>query len=89
MLNDEYQSMAANAICHAAAMAGQVWQDAAYQTMLPSVIYRPALSQDGGKWCALYGANLQEGVAGFGDTPAEAMRDFDNHWTSERPAPRR
>jgi len=46
----------------------------------PSVLYRPCLSPDGNQWCALYGKNLQEGVAGFGDSPADAMRDFDKNW---------
>jgi len=46
----------------------------------PSVLYRPAISIDGNKWCALYGDNLQEGVAGFGDSPAAAMTDFDANW---------
>ena len=32
-----------------------------------------AVGHDGDQWCALYGENLQEGVAGFGRTPAEAM----------------
>lgn len=48
----------------------------------PSVLYRPALSIDGNMWCALYGANLQEGVAGFGETPEKAMLDFDKNWRS-------
>ena len=52
----------------------------------PSVLYRPAISIDGNKWCALYGDNLQDGVAGFGDTPAEAMENFDKNWYTERPA---
>lgn len=46
----------------------------------PSAIYRPAISVDGNQWCALYGENLQEGVAGFGDSPAEAMVSFDAAW---------
>lgn len=46
----------------------------------PSVLYRPCLSLDGDKWCALYGPNLQEGVAGFGDSPADAMAAFDQAW---------
>lgn len=50
----------------------------------PSAIYRPALLQDGDKWCALFGENLQEGVAGFGDTPDEAMRAFDQAWLTEK-----
>lgn len=47
----------------------------------PSAIYRPALYIDGDKWCALYGANIHDGVAGFGDSPAEAMADFNAAWT--------
>lgn len=47
----------------------------------PSVLFRPTLSIDGNQWCALYGSNLQEGVAGFGDSPDLAMQDFDRHWT--------
>lgn len=34
------------------------------------------LSLDGNKWCALIGWDLQEGVAGFGDTPEEAIADL-------------
>lgn len=66
-----------------------VVQDIAYhaaivrdQMVRPSVIYRPALSLDGDQWCALYGANLQEGLAGFGDSPAAAMAAFDAAWGS-------
>ncbi len=55
----------------------------------PSVLYRPTLSLDGNQWCALYGRNLQEGIAGFGDTPADAMRHFDSEFmyrkASEQP----
>jgi hypothetical protein len=50
-----------------------------------SVLYRPALSRDGSQWCALYGANLQEGIAGFGCTAAEAMAAFDAAWHQEKP----
>ncbi len=46
----------------------------------PSVLMRPGLFFDGNRWCALYGANMQDGVAGFGDSPAAAMNDFDRHW---------
>lgn len=54
---------------------------AAFEQMRPSVLYRPALSIDGNQWCALYGEDLQAGVAGFGDTPALAMQDFDKQWS--------
>ena len=51
---------------------------------LPSAIYRPTLSIDGNQWCALYGASLMEGIAGFGDTPELAMRDFDNQFRTAK-----
>lgn len=53
---------------------------AARQHARPSAVYRPALSLDGNAWCALYGDNLQIGIAGFGDSPDEAMRAFDAAW---------
>lgn len=43
-------------------------------------VLKPKIAKDGNQWCLLYGDNLQEGVAGFGDTPAEAARDFTNAW---------
>lgn len=46
----------------------------------PHVYMRPALSIDGDRWCATYGANMQDGVVGFGPSPAEAMADFDTNW---------
>ena len=47
----------------------------------PSFLFKPKLYIDGDKWCALYGENLQEGVAGFGDSPELAYQDFDKQWT--------
>lgn len=41
---------------------------------------RPRVFPDGTAWCCLYGDNLQEGVAGFGDTPAQACHAFDLAW---------
>ena len=34
------------------------------------------ISLDGNQWCALMGIDLQEGIAGFGDTPQEAVEDL-------------
>ena len=31
-------------------------------------------------WCALYGDNLQDRVAGFGESPELAYQDFDRNW---------
>lgn len=38
------------------------------------------ISIDGNQWCVLYGENLQDGVAGFGDSPDSASRNFDTNW---------
>jgi hypothetical protein len=83
-LNDEWQSMVANSICYAADLAKLAIQEAALRFSAPSVLYRPALSKDGNQWCALYGENLQDGVAGFGDTPEQAMADFDRAWGAQQ-----
>lgn len=53
---------------------------AAYEQQRPSVVFRPKVYIDGNQWCALYGDNLQDGVAGFGDSPDQAMREFDKAW---------
>jgi hypothetical protein len=46
----------------------------------PHVLMRPILSVDGNMYCALYGADLVQGCAGFGETVAAAMADFDKNW---------
>lgn len=53
---------------------------AAEMKQRPSVQYQPKLKKDGDQWCVLYGNNIQEGCAGFGDTPQEAMEAFDEAW---------
>ncbi len=50
----------------------------------PHTRMRPRIYPDGNMWCALYGENLQEGVAGFGATPALACEDFDRNWCHQR-----
>jgi hypothetical protein len=35
-----------------------------------------SIQKDGNKWCVLWGENLQEGIAGFGDTIEDAMEEF-------------
>lgn len=64
---------------HAIAIIQREFCVAAVEMQRPSVLYGPVLRRDGNQWCALYG-DLPNGVAGFGDSPAAAMRDFDNAW---------
>ena len=79
-MNDEHSSMAMNAISHAALMVQLSMQQAICDWQSPSVLYRAKVFPDGNDWCALYGDNIQEGVCGFGKTPAEAVHDFDKNW---------
>lgn len=51
-----------------------------YELTRPSVLKCPTVSTDGNQWIALYGKDLKEGVAGYGDSPAKAMMDFDANW---------
>ena len=44
---------------------------------------KPKVYKDGNKWCVLYGENIQDGVAGFGDTPHEAVIDWEVNWNAQ------
>lgn len=70
---------------------GQGFTEAAHEIsrehVRPSSTMRPAISIDGNQWCALYGKNLQDGVAGFGDSPAAAMADCDRNWLAPISSP--
>lgn len=67
-------------------LAAERQRQAADEAMRPSVLYRPKVFVDGSSWCALYGENLQEGVAGFGASPAEATAAFDAEWHRKLPS---
>lgn len=86
VLDIELQHCIMNAIVGEAQQAGAAIQQAAACYERPSAVFRPCLSIDGNKWCALYGDNLQDGVAGFGDSPADAMWDFDRNWHAALPS---
>lgn len=68
---------------HYAEMAANAVHCAVSEYERPSVQFRPKVFIDGNQWCALYGDNLQDGVAGFGDSPAKAMWDFDRAWQKD------
>lgn len=65
---------------HLMQCVAQEYECAAQEQRRPCVLFKPSLSVDGDQWCALYGDDLQRGVAGFGDSPALAMQDFDKNW---------
>ena len=79
-MNDEDSQSALSAISHHAAQCSQTIWDHAIQ---PSALYRPKLSIDGDQWCALYGEDLQCGIAGFGASPELAMLDFNKQFTKK------
>ena len=79
VLDPGWQQIIASAIDHQVTL---MCHAIAEGVTLPSVLYRPKLSRDGNQWCALYGDNLQDGIAGFGSSPAAAMEDFDRAWFS-------
>jgi hypothetical protein len=79
-MNSADSNLAMNAIAHAASMTQASFQMMAAAYLDPHVRYKPKLIRDGDKWCALLGDNVQEGVAGFGTSPREAMYDFDKEW---------
>ena len=69
---------------HARMMLQEQIYAVGYEHSRPSAVFRPSIGRDGNKWCALYGEDLMDGVAGFGDTPEEAMAAFDKAWKTER-----
>lgn len=65
---------------HHMACVAQDYSLAAQEQQRPCVVFKPTLRRDGALWCALLGDNLQDGVAGFGESPHLAMTDFDKNW---------
>ena len=68
-----------------AATAESSMAEIVQEQIRPSVLFKPSLTVDGNQWCALYGKDLQEGVAGFGSSPDEAMKAFDKNWCENLP----
>jgi hypothetical protein len=73
MLDADHQTVVVDQMCHAARMAAENICAIAAE---PFTRLRPALYPDGDQWCALYGENLQEGVAGFDPSPYDAEQAF-------------
>ena len=87
-MSDSYQAIH-NAVSsafgiadHAVRCVAEEFSISAAAMKRPSVLYRPVLTIDGNQWCAMYGDDLQNGVAGFGDSPEAAMADFDKSWST-------
>jgi hypothetical protein len=80
---NQAEEMAMQSIAFMADQIKITWQQTAYVYEQPHVVYKVRVFPDGDMWCALYGGNIQEGVCGFGVTPAKACYDFDKNWTSQ------
>ena len=46
-------------------------------------VLKPRIFRDGNRWCVLYGDNLQDGIAGFGDSPMLAVYEFSKAWDAK------
>ncbi len=46
----------------------------------PHILLKPRVFKDRNRWCALYGPNIQEWIAGFGVSRSEACANFDRAW---------
>lgn len=89
VLNPNDSACVRDAFLHVAQMAemvelerlqhGRIQQTETWFTLL-----KPKVFPDGNQWCVLYGDNLQEGVCGFGNTPALAVEDFNKNFDSQR-----
>jgi|GEM_PF-4509035 len=61
-----------------------------YDTAVMTQVYllfsmlKPKIKREGKQWCVLYGDNLQEGIYGLGDTPYDAVIQFNAAWESQK-----
>lgn len=81
ILNDERQRIVMDAACNQAVMA---YQEISAALTAPDVVYKVIPVPDGNQWMCLLGENLQEGIAGFGDTPDAAVRAFNTAWWTQK-----
>jgi len=45
------------------------------------------LSLDGNQWCVLFGSDLNRGIAGFGNTPNDAVAEFEKQFKTANDRP--
>lgn len=71
-------------ISHIIREVAQEFSAAGSDMQRPSVLFKPVITQDGNAWIVVLGPNLAVGVVGVGNTPAEAMLDFDRVFYGQR-----
>ena len=77
------RAVSSSGLDHAVGQITEIVRQAVGDYQRPSVLYKPRLFIDGDQWCAMYGTTIQGCVTGFGDSPAEAMSDFDDNFTEK------
>lgn len=77
-LSEEKQHLYLSTLTHYADIADRRAQDNEYEVHILRLMKELAIVpyRDGNQWCALYGEDLQTGIAGFGNTPFLAMIDL-------------
>jgi len=51
---------------------------------LSATILQPVLFKDGNDYCCVYGANIENGISGRGETPEKALQDWDKNLEARR-----
>lgn len=80
-----YDAIRSENISHYVSMACAAVQESAVDASRPFYMLKPRIFIDGDQWCALYGGNVQDGIAGFGKSPREASYNFDIAFGSPLP----
>ena len=77
-LSEEKQYQYLSTLTHYADIADRRAQENEYEVLVLHLMKGMAIVpfKDGDQWCALYGEDLQAGIAGFGNTPFLAMADL-------------
>lgn len=77
-LSEEKQYQYLYTLTHYADIADRRAKENEYEVLVLRLMKELAIVpfKDGNQWCALYGEDLQAGIAGFGNTPFLAMADL-------------
>lgn len=77
-LSEEKQYQYLSTLTHYADIADRRAQENEFEVLVLRLMKELAIVpfKDGDQWCALYGVDLQAGIAGFGNTPFLAMADL-------------
>jgi len=65
------------------AQMAQAYQQYLHDISEPHVTMRPTIARDGNAWLCIYG-DLPTGVAGCGESPEAACKDFDRAWRATK-----